>query len=156
MKLLTKFAIRFFWVFAASCLMVQSIAFSSTVPAFATAVQGYDVTGYFTENKPVKGNGDHVVIIDGVYYLFSSEKSKALFKANPDKYIPQYGGWCAFATSIGKKIASDPLAWKIVDGKLYLNLNERVQKIWAKDIPGYIKKADANWLKIKDINPDDL
>ncbi|CEG58317.1 YHS domain-containing (seleno)protein [Legionella fallonii] len=156
MKYYTKLFNRFLGVFIASCFMFCSTAFSSDSPTFAVALQGYDVVAYFTENKPVKGNGDHVVIRDGIYYLFANENDKKLFEANPDKYLPQYGGWCAFGTAVGKKIASDPLAWKMVDGKLYLNLNERVQKVWSKDIPGYIKKADANWLQIKDKNPADL
>lgn len=151
-KLLNKFLQGFI----ASSYLFCSIAFSSENPTFAVALQGYDVVAYFTENKPVKGNGDHVVIKDGVYYLFANENDKKLFVANPDKYLPQYGGWCAFGTAVGKKIASDPLAWKIVDGKLYLNLNDKVQTIWSKDIPGYIKKADSNWSKIKDKNPADL
>ncbi|ERH41465.1 hypothetical protein N751_17015 [Legionella pneumophila str. Leg01/11] len=153
MNYYTKLFNRILGVFIASYFIFYSMAFSSESPTFAVALQGYDVVAYFTENKPVKGNGDHVVIRDGIYYLFANENDKKLFEANSDKYLPQYGGWCAFGAAVGKKVASDPLAWKIVDGKLYLNLNERVQKIWAKDIPGYIKKADANWLQIKDKNP---
>ncbi|HAU0201935.1 TPA: YHS domain protein [Legionella pneumophila] len=139
-----------------SFLLIQSTAFSADTTNFGVAVQGYDVVGYFTDNKPVKGNGDHVVFRDGIVYLFANDEDKKLFEANPDKYLPQYGGWCAFGTAVGKKIPSDPTAWKIVDGKLYLNLSDRVQKIWSKDISGYIKKADANWIKIKDENPSNL
>ncbi|HAT1129332.1 TPA: YHS domain protein [Legionella pneumophila subsp. pneumophila] len=139
-----------------SILVIQSTAFSADTSNFGVAVQGYDVVGYFTDNKPVKGNGDHVVFRDGIAYLFANDEDKKLFEANPDKYLPQYGGWCAFGTAVGKKIPSDPTAWKIVDGKLYLNLSDRVQKIWSKDISGYIKKADANWIKIKDENPSNL
>ena len=140
----------------ASLFMMQSIAFSADPTDFGVAVQGYDLVGYFADHKPVKGNGDHVVVHDGLNYLFASDEHKKMFEANPDKYLPQYGGWCAFGTAVGKKIPSDPLAWTIVDGKLYLNLNDRVQKIWSKDIPGYIKKADANWPKIKDKNSSNL
>ena len=139
-----------------SFIFFQSIAFSAETTNFAVAVQGYDVVGYFTDNKPVKGNGDHVVFRDGLTYLFANEEHKKMFEANPDKYLPQYGGWCAFGTAVGKKIASDPLAWKIIDGKLYLNLNVRVQKIWQKDIAGYIKKANRNWQQIKDKDPSTL
>ncbi|HEO8433282.1 TPA: YHS domain protein [Legionella pneumophila] len=144
-----SFRTKLLGIFALLCLM-QSIAFSASTNDFGVAVQGYDVVGYFTDNKPVKGNGDHVVVHDGLLYLFVNNEHKKMFEANPDKYLPQYGGWCAFGTAVGKKIPSDPMAWTIVDGKLYLNLNDRVQQIWSKDIQGYIKKADANWPKIKD------
>ncbi|KTC95861.1 YHS domain protein [Legionella geestiana] len=153
MKRYSSFLNRFFGVIITCFLTIQSAAYSCTNTVFSVALQGYDVVSYFTENKPVKGNGDHTVVKDNVYYLFSSEKNKQAFKENPDKYLPQYGGWCAFATSAGIKVPSSPLAWKIVDGKLYLNLNKRVQKIWEKDIPVYIKKADINWPKVKNINP---
>ena len=138
-----------------SFIFFQTIAFSADTN-FAVAVQGYDVVGYFTDNKPVKGNGDHVVFRDGLTYLFANDEHKKMFEANPDKYLPQYGGWCALGTALGKKVASDPLAWKIVDGKLYLNLNENVQKIWQKDITGYVKKADTNWQQIQDKDPSTL
>lgn len=139
-----------------SFILLQSQAFAVDSSQFAVGLQGYDVVAYFTQNKPVKGNGDHVVTRDGVTYLFANEEDKKLFIANPEKYLPQYGGWCAFGASVGKKISSDPLAWKIVDGKLYLNLNQRVQGLWSKDISGYIKKADSNWPKIKEIDPSKL
>lgn len=113
-------------------------------------VRGYDVVAYFVDGKSVKGNSNYTVLKDGIYYLFVDESHKKLFEANPEKYIPQYDGWCAFGISIGKKISSNPLVWKIVDGKLYLNLNEGIQKIWVRDLSGYIKRADANWFNIKE------
>jgi YHS domain-containing protein len=139
-----------------SLFVIQSTALSADTTHFGVALQGYDVVGYFSDNKPVKGNGDHVVYLDGLAYLFANEEHKHLFESNQDKYVPQYGGWCAFGTAVGKKIPSDPTAWRIVDGKLYLNLNERVQKIWSKDISGYTKKADTRWIIIKDKNPANL
>lgn len=151
-KLITWFLnLRWLTLTALFCLMPSSYA--SDTKNFATGVQGYDLVGYFADNKAEKGTGDHFVVRDGVIYLFESDAHKKLFEANPEKYLPQYGGWCAFGTAVGKKIPSDPLAWKIVDGKLYLNLNEKVQTIWAKDLSAYIKKADVNWQKIKDQDP---
>lgn len=146
--------IKLWSILAAYCL-IQPVVFSANTN-FGTAVQGYDLVGYFTENKPVKGNGDHFVIRDGIVYLFASDEHKKMFEANPEKYLPQYGGWCAFGTALSKKIPSDPLAWNIVDGKLYLNLNEKVQKIWSKDVSVYIKNADTNWRTIKDKDPASL
>jgi YHS domain-containing protein len=144
------------WGIGAVYCLLQSVAFSADTTPFAAAAQGYDLVGYFTDNKAEKGLGDHFVTRDGVEYLFVNDEHKKMFEANPEKYLPQYDGWCAFGTAVGKKIPSDPHAWKIVDGKLYFNLNERVQNIWSKDIPGYIKKADANWEKIKDKDPASL
>ncbi|WP_198009872.1 YHS domain-containing (seleno)protein [Legionella tunisiensis] len=95
--------------------MMVSTAFSADNTVFAVALQGYDPVAYFTENKPVKGNGDHVVIKDSIYYLFANENDKKLFMANPDKYLPQYGGWCAFGVSVGKK--SLVILWR---GKLLM------------------------------------
>lgn len=117
---------------------------------------GYDPVAYHTEGKPVKGNGWNVAEYEGVTYLFSNKKNRRMFEANPEKYLPEYGGYCAYGVAIGKKFAIDPEVWKIENGKLYLNLDTGIQKKWAKDIPGYIKKADANWPEIKEKAPSDL
>lgn len=89
----------------------------------------------------------------GVAYIFASTENKKIFAANPEKYLPAYGGYCAYGVSVCHKVISDPLAWKIVNDKLYLNLDKQIQEIWAKDMPGNIKKADAQWIKIRDKNP---
>jgi hypothetical protein len=88
-----------------------------------------------------------------VTYLFANKKNRKMFEADPEKYLPAYGGYCAYGVAIGKKFAIDPEVWKIENGKLYLNLDTGIQKKWAKDIPGYIKKADANWPEIKEKAP---
>ena len=136
--------------------------FMSLNPAYANsetnlvANQGYDLVSYFQTSGPMRGTGDHVVYRNGVAYLFATDENKKAFAENPEKYLPAYGGYCAFGVAVGKKIVSDPLAWKIVDGKLYLNLNKNVAVIWSKDIPGYIKKAELNWPNIKDKDPQGL
>ena len=79
-----------------------------------------------------------------------------MFKNNPEKYAPQYGGFCAFGVAMEKKFDTDPLAWKIVDNKLYLNLNTDVQKRWLTDVPGYIAQSTENWSSIKDVAADKL
>ena len=112
------------------------------------AVKGYDVVAYFTQGKPVEGSGDHEVEWNGATWKFASVEHKTLFAKNPAKYAPQYGGFCAFGVSRGYTVGIDPAAWKIVNGKLYLNYDRDVQAEWVKDIPGYIAKADANWPKI--------
>src|SRR5262245_28675260 len=114
---------------------------------------GYDPVAYFTDGKPMRGSGNHVTVQDGVTYAFASEEHKKMFEANPQKYLPAYGGYCAYGVAAGKKFVVDPEAWKIVDGRLYLIMDKDIQKTWEKDIPGHIKKAEANWSKIKDNAP---
>ena len=109
------------------------------------AVGGYDPVAYFTEHKPVMGQGDILYAWKGVTWRFTSEKNRDAFAANPEKYAPQYGGYCAYAVAQGGTAKGDPQAWTVVGGKLYLNLSPAVQKLWEKDIPGYIKAADKNW-----------
>ncbi len=109
------------------------------------AVGGYDPVAYFTEYKPVAGKADITYSWKGATWRFASEQNRDAFKANPEKYAPQYGGYCAYAVSQGATAKGDPKVWTVVDGKLYLNLSSSVQKTWEKDIPGYIKSADKNW-----------
>ncbi len=137
-------------------IIMPVIAFSAASTNCGVGLEGYDPVAYFTDNKPVKGNGDHVVEHDGLNYLFISDEHKKAFQASPDKYLPQYGGWCAFGVSVGRKFVSDPTAWKIVDGKLYVNLNQKVNDIWQKNLSANIEKADKNWTKIQDKDPGKL
>lgn len=115
---------------------------------FGNAIDGYDVVAYFTDGRPVKGSGDHEFEWRGATWKFASAGHRDLFAKDPEKYAPQYGGFCAFGVSRGYAVGIDPEAWRIVDGKLYLNYNREVQAEWVKDIPGFIAKADANWPKI--------
>ena len=108
-------------------------------------IKGYDPVAYFTKGKPVKGSEQHEYTWMGAKWHFSSAENRALFANNPEKYAPQYGSYCAYAVSQGVTADIDPMAWKIVNGKLYLNLSQGVARIWEKDIPGYIAKADKNW-----------
>lgn len=120
-------------------------------PAYSTVgVGGYDLLSYHTGEKPQRGNGNHVAVYDGVTYLFASEKNKKKFKVNPAIYLPAFGGYCAYGVAVGKKFVSDPDVWEIVNGKLYLNLDNKIKGMWVKDIQGYIKKANVTWPQIKD------
>jgi len=112
------------------------------------AVSGYDSVAYFTEGKPLKGEKTISFKWKGAEWWFASADNLAKFKANPDAYAPQYGGYCAWAVSHGYTASTDPEAWKIVDGKLYLNYSKSVQRQWIVDIPGNIAKADKN---VKDL-----
>jgi YHS domain-containing protein len=120
------------------------------VTSEGVAIKGYDPVAYFTEGRPVKGKEEFQYEWKGAKWRFASEEHRALFKSSPDKYAPRYGGYCAYAVSQGKTADIDPDAWNIVNGKLYLNLNKDVQRIWNRDIPGYIMKADHNWPHILD------
>ena len=112
------------------------------------AVGGYDPVAYFSQQKPVKGNAAITAEHGGAIWRFSTEENRTAFLANPAKYAPQYGGYCAWAVSQGYTAKGDPNAWKIVDGKLYLNYNRSVQKTWSKNVSQNISKGDANWPKV--------
>lgn len=111
----------------------------------STAVGGYDPVAYFTQGAPVEGSSDHTFSWKGAQWRFASAENLATFRANPEHYAPQYGGYCAYAVSQGSTAPGDPLQWTIVNDRLYLNVNASIQARWAQDIPGYIAKADANW-----------
>lgn len=115
------------------------------------ALHGYDPVAYFTIGAPTPGKSEFVAEHDGATYRFSSAENRDLFIGDPEKYAPQYGGFCAFGTAMGRKFDGDPLAWRIVDGKLYLNLNKQVQERWITDIPGFVRSADHNWEIIEPI-----
>ena len=121
-------------------------------PVFSTylggAIRGYDPVAYHAEGKPVKGKRAHRVEWKGATWSFASAENKALFEADPEKYAPRYGGYCAWAVSNGYTASIDPDAWSIVDGKLYLNYSLGVRTQWSEDIPGNIAKGDVNWPKL--------
>ncbi|WP_205967428.1 YHS domain-containing (seleno)protein [Aquisalinus luteolus] len=116
----------------------------------STAVGGYDPVAYFTQGEPVQGSKEYTTDHEGAEWRFSSAENRDLFIANPSAYAPQYGGYCAWAVAEGKLAKGDPSYWTIVDGKLYLNYDRKVQETWETDIPGFIMKADANWPDILD------
>ncbi|MEO6722963.1 MAG: YHS domain-containing (seleno)protein [Ferruginibacter sp.] len=114
------------------------------------AINGYDAVAYFTESKPVQGKDELVYSWNNARWYFSSQQNLDSFKVVPEKYAPQYGGYCAYGLSEGHKAPTSPIAWTIVDGKLYLNYNSDVLKLWSKDRLERIEKADKNWPEIKD------
>ena len=114
----------------------------------STAVGGYDPVAYFTDRKPVACKSDFTHQWKGATWRFATEKNRDLFKAKPEAYAPQYGGYCAWAVSQGYTAKGDPNHWKIVDGKLFLNYDAGVQRNWEKDIPGHVTNANRNWPKV--------
>jgi YHS domain-containing protein len=135
------------------------LAFAGALPAAAGdqinasswsgAIEGYDPVAYFEQGQPVEGGDYEYAWMDATWY-FASAENRDKFAADPEKYAPQYGGYCAWAVSQGYTAKIDPQAWSIVDGKLYLNYSKGVQSQWQQDVPGNIAKGDANWPGIRD------
>lgn len=155
---------------AALGLLVASTSISS-VPAFAVvpnstsavntdeqgiALNGYDPVAYFTVGAPTKGNASFTAKYEGASYFFASAENLKKFKANPAAFAPQFGGFCAMGVALEKKLDGDPAVWKIVDGKLYLNVNADVSVAWQRDIPGNLEKANDYWPEIKGKTPASL
>lgn len=108
-------------------------------------IGGYDVVAYFRDGKPVKGKSEYAVMWKGATWHFSSAENRDQFEMNPKSYAPQYGGYCSYAVSRGYTASVSPDAWDIVDGKLYLNYSRSVRRLWKRDVPGNIAKANENW-----------
>jgi len=117
-------------------------------PVDDLAIKGYDTVAYFKDGKALKGNESFTFRWHDMTWYFLSKENRDLFATSPEKYAPQYDGYCAWALTEERKAKTDPEVWKIVDGKLYLNCSSTAYEKWSRDIPGNIKKADANWLKM--------
>ena len=138
-------------------LILLGLTFSNTVFAqkksaavYTTddgAIGGYDPVSYFTAGKPIKGEATITYNWKNVQWHFSSDDNRKMFSENPEKYAPQYGGWCAFGWAQGYPAKIDPQAWSIVGGKLYLNYNLSVKKDWDKKQEQFIKQANTNYAK---------
>ena len=112
------------------------------------AIKGYDTVAYFKVGKAVQGIESFTVQWHNMTWYFQSSEHREMFATNPEKYAPQYDGYCAWAMTEARKAITDPEVWAIVNGKLYLNCSKAAYEKWSKDIPDNIKKADANWLKL--------
>ena len=134
-------------------LLFASLAHAGEPPVFATgkgAIRGYDPVAYFEVGAATRGKPEFSAEWQGATYRFANARHLALFEAEPQKYAPQYGGYCAYAVSQGYTASTVPEAWSIVDGKLYLNYSLRVRNLWNEDVPGHIAAADRNWPKVLD------
>jgi len=141
------------------CLCLLSLCLASALPALAAynttfwgdlALKGYDPVAYFEQGEAVEGRKEFSYEWEGANWRFASQDHLDAFRSDPERYAPQYGGYCAWAVSQGKTADIDPEAWKVVDGKLYLNYNKSIQHRWEKDIPGFIRKADEEWPKLRE------
>lgn len=112
------------------------------------AIDGFDPVAYFTDGRPVEGSKAYTFEWRGATWRFASAAHRDLFAAAPEKYAPQYGGYCAWAVANGYTAGVEPEAWAIRDGKLYLNYDLEIREKWLSDVPGHISKADANWPKL--------
>ena len=142
--------------FAAIVMMALSIKATAAglhinADANDLAVKGYDVVSYFQKSGPVKGQSQYAASYQDAVYHFSSAANRDKFRASPASYAPQFGGYCAMGVALNKKLDVDPLAWRIIDGKLYLNLNKQVQKKWLTDTQGYIASGERNWFGINSV-----
>lgn len=146
--------------YAAAALMLASAGLAFAAPAQAdkspvytgtfsnTAVEGHDPVAYFTEGRPVKGSRDFTTKYQGAEFRFASQENLDTFLADPEKYAPQFGGYCAWAVSEGYTAKGDADYWAIVDGKLYLNYNKNVQNLWEQDRAMHIDRANTNWPEV--------
>ena len=141
----TVFSLIFTMISA--CLLAQASQVFSTSDG---AIKGYDPVAFFNAAKPVIGLKEYSYDWNGAKWYFSSNDNLNAFKANPEKFAPQYGGYCAYGTSEGHKAPTQTDTWTIVDNKLYFNYNKNVQTEWKKDQKNRIEKADKNWPSIKD------
>ena len=142
--------------------LIKAIAAAAALFAFQTAsadvatatddndviLAGYDAVAYFTEGKPVKGDDNFSTEYKDAEWFFSSQANLDAFLADPDRYVPQYGGYCAWAVSQGYTASGDPLQWSVVDDRLFLNYDASVQATWNADRANFIKQADKNWPKV--------
>lgn len=112
------------------------------------ALGGHDPVAYFTEGQAVVGDAAITLDWNGATWRFANAEHRAMFEADPQAYAPQFGGYCAWAASQGYIAPGDPTVWRIVDGRLYLNFNDRARMLWEQDIPAAIARGEANWPRI--------
>ena len=133
-----------------------ALLFLAALPALAgdyyekngAALAGHDPVAYFTEGKPLQGDAAITYVHKGSTFRFTTAANRDAFAAQPDRYAPQYGGYCAYGLTRGYKAKIDPAAFAVVDGKLYLNYNRQVQEMWSADRKGFIATADAKWPEV--------
>ena len=141
-------------------MLLSFLALASCAPAGAieavhqsrsgVAVEGVDVVAYFTKGEATSGRAEFSHDWRGATWRFASAEHRDLFAANPERYAPQYGGYCAFAVAHGSTAGIDPEAWSIVDDKLYLNLSPSIQRRWNAKRDRFIEQANRNWPRLRD------
>jgi YHS domain-containing protein len=140
-------------------LIIAALAFVTAIQVHAQqseifapggkAIKGYDPVAFFKESKPVKGSDKFQYKWKDATWFFSTSENLEAFKADPEKYAPQYGGYCAYGTSQGHKAPTQTDTWTVLNDKLYFNYNDKVKELWTKDQANLIKVADEKWLEVK-------
>ena len=115
------------------------------VDRHGVALAGYDPVAFFTDSAAVRGDSTHRASYGGATYWFASEAHRALFTADPARYVPQFGGYCAYGASRGYAAKVEIETWQIIDGRLTLNYDKSVQRTFNQDVAGYLRKANQNW-----------
>jgi YHS domain-containing protein len=128
---------------------VEAQAQRPNVDSTGTGLAGYDPVAYFTLGRPEPGLASITTNYDGIVYQFASDEHRRRFLSDPDRYLPAYGGWCAYAMASGSYAAIDPEAWIIHDGTLYLNFSARINRRFQRDLNGYISAADDHWRSLE-------
>lgn len=136
-----------------AAIRIAAAAEALNVDEHGLALQGYDPVGYFTDNKPVKGDSRFTASYKGGTYQFASAAHKKTFENNPAKYAPQFGGFCGYAASINKLAPIEVEYFQVLHGRLILQHNEKAWKLWHEDVEGNLKKADANWPRLSQQQP---
>ena len=130
-------------------LTATGVAVADQPPVFTGrgdfAIRGYDAVAYHMDEKPVKGDSDFTTEWNGATWRFKSAENRDTFASDPERWAPAYGGYCAWAVANNYTAKTDPDAWSVADGRLFLNFNKSIRKKWSKDIPGNVKRGDANW-----------
>ncbi|MEZ5893428.1 MAG: YHS domain-containing (seleno)protein [Parvularculaceae bacterium] len=127
----------------------HNVSTGVTTAGVPLGLHGVDAVALSTLNAVAEGDAAHSIVHDGVAYYFASAESARLFKAAPEKYAPQYGGFCAYAVALGKKFDGDPHYADIVDGKLYLFVNAEIFEKYKRDSKNIIAKAEKTWPSIQ-------
>ena len=138
----------------AACSTTNTETLGINVDTEGLAVRGFDAVAYFAVDAAVKGDAKYSYVWNGAKWLFSSEENMKKFAAAPDAYAPQFGGYCSYAVSEGYTANGDPEAWKIVDGKLYLNYNKQVKEKWEQQQSERIDRGRTNWQEFKTKKPE--
>ncbi len=130
-------------------MTVTTAVFADEDPVFTGrgnfAIRGYDAVAYHLDQKPVKGKREFTTDWNGATWRFKSAENRDKFVAEPERWAPAYGGYCAWAVSNGYTAKTDPDAWSIYMDRLFLNFNRSVRNTWSQDIPGNVQRGDANW-----------
>ncbi|MGE0564436.1 MAG: YHS domain-containing (seleno)protein [Pseudolabrys sp.] len=140
----------------ASPALAQTKSYQFNVDDKGLLLRGYDPVAYFTTGKPAKGSDKITASHNGATFHFVSAANRDAFAKEPDKYVPVYGGFCAYGVANGYKVDGDPEVWKIVDGKLYLNINRSVGRKFEADTKGFIQQANTKWPGMRDKSPAEV